>query len=234
MNRLISIVFGAALMSSALAVSAAEIAGNVTLATDYRFRGISQNNGGFSPTIQGGFDLAGDSGLYVGTWASNVNFTEGAIETDAYGGFKGKFSEDLGFDVGVLYYGYPQDGANHDAYTEVYGSLSWKGFKFGVNYSDNYFAGSGKFTYPYVEFGFDPMENVTLSFHYGYNSYDEKQLGLGNEDYYQDWKAAITAKWLSVNWGLAYVDTDLDSNRDCGGNKQLCEATAVFSISKSL
>ena len=162
-------------MGSALTVSAADMAGNVTLATDYRFRGVSQNNGGFSPAIQGGFDLATDVGLYVGTWASNVNFTEGSIETDVYGGFKGTFSEDLGYDVGVLYYGYPQDGATHLAYTEVYGSLSWKGFKFGVNYSDNYFAGSGKFTYPYVEYGTDLMENVSLSLHYGYNSFDEKQ-----------------------------------------------------------
>jgi uncharacterized protein (TIGR02001 family) len=234
MKRLISIVFGAALMSSALVVSAADIAGNVALVTDYRFRGISQNNGGFSPAIQGGFDLATDVGLYVGTWASNVDFTEGAIETDFYGGFKGKFSEDLAYDVGVLYYGYPQDGANHDAYTEVYGSLAWKGFKFGVNYSDNYFAGSGKFTYPYVEYGVDLMENLSLSLHYGYNSYDEKQLGLAGEDYYQDWRAGLTTKWVGVNWSLTYVDTDLDNNRDCYGQKQFCEATAVFGISKSL
>ncbi|HEY6600044.1 MAG TPA: TorF family putative porin [Pseudomonadales bacterium] len=234
MNRLTSIVFGAALMSSALVASAAEIAGNVTLATDYRFRGISQVNGGFSPAIQGGFDLATDAGFYIGTWSSNIKGTEGAIETDIYGGFKGMFSDDLGYDIGVLYYGYPQDGAAHDGYTEVYGSLSWKGAKFGVNYSDNYFAGSGEFLYPYVDFGFDPMENVTLSFHYGYNSFDEKQAGLNNEDYYQDWKAAISTKQLGVNWALAYVDTDLDNNRDCYGNKQLCEATAVFSISKSL
>ncbi|HEY6599625.1 MAG TPA: TorF family putative porin, partial [Pseudomonadales bacterium] len=108
MNRLTSIVFGAALMSSALVASAAEIAGNVTLATDYRFRGISQNNGGFSPAIQGGFDWSSDVGLYIGTWASNVNFSEGAVETDVYGGFKGSFSDELAYDIGILYYGYPQ------------------------------------------------------------------------------------------------------------------------------
>ena len=220
-------------MSSALVASAAEIAGNVTLATDYRFRGISQNNGGFSPAIQGGFDIS-ESGFYLGTWASNVNFTEGSIEVDVYGGYKGTFSEDLAYDVGILYYGYPQDGAAHDGYTEFYGSLSWKGAKAGVNYSDNYFAGSGEFWYPYVEYGFDPMENVTLSFHYGYNSFDEAQAAFNNEDNYSDWKVAISTKQLGVNWGLAYVDTNLDDDNECGGNKQLCEATAVFSISKSL
>ena len=51
---------------------------------------------------------------------------------------------------------------------------------------------------------------------------------------YQDWRAGITTKWVGVNWSLTYVDTNLDDNRDCYGNKQLCEATAVFGISKSL
>lgn len=234
MNRLISIVFGAALMSSALVVSAAEIAGNVALVTDYRFRGISQNNGGFSPAIQGGFDVATDMGLYVGTWASNVNFTEGAVEVDVYGGFKGTFSGDLAYDVGVMYYGYPQDGASHLGYTEFYGSLSFSGAKVGVAYSDNYFAGSGEFWYPYVDYGFDPMENVTLAFHYGYNSFDESQAFLNGGDNYSDWKVGVSTKQLGVTWGLAYVDTDLNSDAQCGGREKFCEATAVFSISKSL
>jgi len=33
---------------------------------------------------------------------------------------------------------------------------------------------------------------------------------------------------------MAYVDTDLDDDQDCYGDKDLCAATAVLSISKSL
>ena len=247
MNRVMSLIFGAALMGSALATSAADIAGNVTLATDYRFRGISQNTGDFSPAIQGGFDLSVDPGFYVGTWASNVNFScqqlgevegctrpGGAIEVDVYGGFKGMVDEEVGYDVGILYYGYPKDGSGDQGYTEFYGSVSVKGIKVGVNYSDNYFAGSGKFYYPYIEYGFDPIENVTLSAHLGYNSFDEDQPGLNGDKNYTDWKIQISTKQLGVNWGLAYVDTNLDDDEHCFGNKTLCAATAVFSISKSL
>ena len=43
---------------------------NVALTTDYRFRGISQSGG--DPALQGGFDVAHDSGFYVGTWASSI------------------------------------------------------------------------------------------------------------------------------------------------------------------
>jgi uncharacterized protein (TIGR02001 family) len=76
---LIAIVAALALGASVSAMAQVEIAGNVTLASDYRFRGISQLEGEFSPAIQGGFDLNVDNGLYAGVWASNVNFTGGAI-----------------------------------------------------------------------------------------------------------------------------------------------------------
>jgi hypothetical protein len=36
-----------------------------------------------------------------------------------------------------------------------------------------------------------------------------------------------------VVWGLAYVDTDLDDDKDCSGDKDLCAATAVLSISEA-
>jgi uncharacterized protein (TIGR02001 family) len=237
MNKVMRVLFGAAVLGSAISSNAAEIAGNVTLATDYRFRGISQGDGEFSPAIQGGFDISFEPGFYIGTWASNVNFTNAAIETDVYGGFKGKINEDVGYDVGVLYYGYPKDN-NNDVdlgYTEVYGSISFKGAKVGLNYSGDYFAESGDFYYLYADYGFDPIENVTLGFHVGYNSFDEKQAGLNDDDNYTDWKIAVSTKQLGVVWSLAYVDTNLgDNDGVCGNDGKLCDATAVFSISKSL
>jgi uncharacterized protein (TIGR02001 family) len=94
-KRQMSLLFGVALLGSTVAASAADVAGNVALVSDYQLRGISQNDGGFSPAIQGGFDWSSELGFYVGTWASNVNFSEGSIETDVYGGYKGMI---VGFD----------------------------------------------------------------------------------------------------------------------------------------
>jgi uncharacterized protein (TIGR02001 family) len=242
MSKLITAFLAAALLGGTASVSAGDIAGNVTLATDYRFRGISQNHGKFSPAIQGGFDWSSEMGFYVGTWASNVNFTEAAIETDVYGGYKGKFNEDVAYDVGVLYYGYPQDGSQHLAYTEVYTSVSFHGAKIGVNYSDNYFAGSGEFFYPYINYGIDLFEGITLNAHYGYNSFENDQdgnpdggpLSLDGKDEYSDWSIGLSTTYLGVTWALTYVDTDLDDSSECFGDEDLCAATAVFSISKSL
>ena len=50
-----------ALLATTSTAALAEISGNVSLTTDYRFRGISQTDN--DPAIQGGFDWASDSGL---------------------------------------------------------------------------------------------------------------------------------------------------------------------------
>ena len=83
-------------------------AGNVGLFSDYRFRGISQTYK--QPALQGGFDYAHSSGIYLGTWGSNVSnnlYPNGNLEWDFYGGYKFEPVKDLGLDVGLIYYYYP-------------------------------------------------------------------------------------------------------------------------------
>src|ERR1035437_8473000 len=53
------------------AAPASPLTGNMTIATDYIFRGLTQTKG--KPAIQGGFDYAHPSGFYVGTWLSNIS-----------------------------------------------------------------------------------------------------------------------------------------------------------------
>ena len=126
----------------AAAASPHTFTGNVGLYSDYRFRGISQTF--LKPALQGGFDYAHSSGFYAGTWASNVyagtnaagagvNYNNGNMEWDFYGGYKWETKSGVGFDVGVLHYYYP--GANYanaarTKYdnTELYGAVSYKWF----------------------------------------------------------------------------------------------------------
>jgi hypothetical protein len=109
--------------------------GNATLVSDYRFRGISQT---FKlPAVQAGFDYAHSSGVYLGTWASNVSnnvYANGAgLEWDLYGGYKFEVAKDITADIGLLYYWYPGakfNTAGQDKYnnTELYGALSYGNF----------------------------------------------------------------------------------------------------------
>ena len=53
----------------------ASVSANVSFATDYIWRGMTQTDG---PAMSGGFDYSAESGFYAGIWGSNVNFNDGA------------------------------------------------------------------------------------------------------------------------------------------------------------
>jgi uncharacterized protein (TIGR02001 family) len=104
------------------------ITANVTLASQYRYRGISQSNS--LPAIQGGFDYAHESGFYIGSWNSSISWisdgytgnpaVSAPIEMDIYGGYKTEVSEGLLLDVGLLEYYYPTKGlTGANTYTGV-------------------------------------------------------------------------------------------------------------------
>jgi uncharacterized protein (TIGR02001 family) len=112
-----SIVLATAVASVlASGVAAAELSGNAAITSNYIWRGITQTNDGAAG--QGGIDWGHDSGLYVGTWVSNVAFPDvnpdpgdeptlgKGYEMDVYAGFGGEVGG-FGYDLGVISYQYP-------------------------------------------------------------------------------------------------------------------------------
>jgi len=102
------------------APAAPAVTGSFGFTSDYVFNGISQSYR--SPALQGGFDYAHASGLYVGTWASNISgnqYTNASMEWDVYGGYKGKVGADLAYDVGLMTVTYP-GGKTADPTTAAY------------------------------------------------------------------------------------------------------------------
>ena len=65
------------------------ISGTIGLVSDYRFRGVSQTDEEMA--VQGGISATHESGVYVGTWASNLagwgTFGGSNMELDLYGGY---------------------------------------------------------------------------------------------------------------------------------------------------
>lgn len=102
----------------------------LTAASDYLFDGVSQTDGG--PALQGSLDYAFDNGIYVGTWASNVDYPDSppekfeGTEQDYYGGYYGSLSEGFDFDVGVARYTYHAFPESSD-YTEWYAGVVIQG-----------------------------------------------------------------------------------------------------------
>jgi uncharacterized protein (TIGR02001 family) len=146
-NKLLNTLILAALSAPGLALaedapaSANTFTSNVGLTSDYTFRGISQNMR--SLAVQGGFDYAHASGMYAGTWASNVSgnqYNNASLEWDLYGGYNGKVNDDLAYNAGVVSVIYPNantafdgSGKNYDT-TEV----QFGGTYLGVNVAYHY------------------------------------------------------------------------------------------------
>lgn len=109
-----SIVLATAVASVlASGMAAAQLSANAAITSNYIWRGVSQTLD--QAAGQGGIDWSDDSGLYIGTWVSNVDFSgdygdgyeDGTgYEMDVYAGFSGE-AGGLGYDLGVITYQYP-------------------------------------------------------------------------------------------------------------------------------
>ena len=93
-------------------IAAADLSANAGVFSNYIWRGVTQTND--AAAGQGGIDWGTDSGLYAGTWVSNV---VGGYEMDVYAGFAGEAGS-IGYDLGVITYQYPV--SPNINFTEVY------------------------------------------------------------------------------------------------------------------
>lgn len=100
------------------------VSGSVGLVSDYRFRGVSQSDQNLA--VQGGLTIAHESGLYIGTWGSNLagwgTFGGANMELDLIAGFKKTFGAAT-VDVGATWYMYPSGFDNTD-FIEPYVKVS--------------------------------------------------------------------------------------------------------------
>lgn len=217
---------GALAIGLAPAASAQEFSGNVTLVSDYSFRGQSQT--GRDAAIQGGFDLGFDSGFYIGTWASNVNFgpySDGAdptytsMELDLYAGFSGEMGEGSTWDVSIIRFEYPNEGVAD--YIELALAFSFGDLSVGANYSPEYLGeGGDTFLYPYVGYSFGLGENATLDVSVG--------QGIGDTGDHLDYSITLGVPVAGLDFGIGVVGTNID---DSGPGD---EGRLILSLSKSL
>lgn len=200
--------------------SAVEVSGNVAIVSDYRFRGVSLSGG--DPAIQGGIDIAHESGFYIGTWGSSIDDggTDllGDMELDIYGGWSGEVSDGVTVDVGLLYYMYPTEGLGADTdYFEPYASV---GFTLGpaeatvgAAYAFEQDAlGGNDNLYLYTDFGVGiPNTPISLSAHLGYTDGQlaPPLLAGTTDDSGLDWSLGASATVLGgLDLGVSYVGVE--------------------------
>jgi len=210
---------------------------NLGLYSQYIFRGLTQTAG--EPAVQAGADYSHESGFYLGTWGSNVSWTQAnsdaakikqdnSLELDVYGGYKAEIGDTgISYDVGALQYIYPGKkvgGAQDPDTTEVYGALSWNGLTF----KDSYVVSTGAFgvddgrgsnyadlsyVYAFADTGYSLLAHVGYQYFDGTASF-LKGTGKDNDDQfsYTDWKLGVNKAFDNgVNVGGYYTGTDTDS-----------------------
>lgn len=206
---------------------------NVGLFSDYLFRGISFSDD--KPAIQGGFDYAHSSGLYLGTWASNLSIDEETnIEIDVYGGFANEFGESgIGYDVGVVRYLYPGAENDQDAdYNEYYGGLSYSYFSATVFYTDDWGNTGEDEIYYKLGFDYDLPYGLALSAHYGYTDSDRNDGDPSKSDSYSDYGIGLTKGFAGLDWSVGYYGTDSDGE-DFAAAESNADDRFLVSVSSS-
>ena len=224
---------------------------NVTLASEYVFRGVSQT--AENPAVQGGFDLS-ISWFYIGVWASNLDFGGAGtgdpdidvanIEMDWYAGINKSFNG-VDMTAGVIYYTYP--GAyDPDAeldFVEITAGVSGKLFNavdagLTVYYTPEYTGETGKVwtiegNFEVALWDMGPVSTSlsgTLGSSIGDSQAFRDDFGNGDDSYLY-WNVGLAFGYGIFTLDLRYWDTDISgSERFCDGSTLQCDERFVASL----
>lgn len=187
------------------------VTGSVGVTSEYRLRGISQTDS--QPALQGGLTVAHESGVYVGTWGSNLGgygtFGGSNVELDLIAGASKTFGA-VTLDAGGVYYVYP--GTSGHDFAELYGSASGKlgpvNAKLGAYWTPEQDNIGGHNIWVYSDLGL-PIEGtpVTLKGHVGYSS-GTSAYTHGKDVFDYGIGADFALGKLTLN--VSYIGTDLD------------------------
>jgi len=119
-HRLLLVSLG--LLAAIPGVAAAEepvFGGSIAVTSDYTFRGVSQTLG--DPALQGSVNLDLPAGFYAWAWGSNVDFVpdgepddNARSEIDLALGYAGEIGDDLGIEIELIRYVFPNTNAGVD------------------------------------------------------------------------------------------------------------------------
>jgi uncharacterized protein (TIGR02001 family) len=215
------------------------VSGSATIASDYRFRGVSQTDKELA--VQAGVTLSHESGVYAGVWGSNLSgwgtFLGCNCELDIFGGFKFPIAEGATLDIGATWYMYPgglDDTDFIEPYVKLSGTLGPATLTGAVFYAPQQEAlGRVYYTGAAAAAGLPddpgdkedniylsgdavvgiPNSPVSLRAHLGYS---DGNSGLGPNGTsiaptgsYLDWNLGADLTWKGLTLGVSYIDTDI-------------------------
>jgi uncharacterized protein (TIGR02001 family) len=251
MKRCLTLSSAAVLLFASLTISAtaadapqSTLTGSVAVVNDYLFRGLSQTNQ--KPSLQTGIEYDHASGWYIGAWCSNISWLSdtstsaaplsSSLEVDLYTGYRGSFSSDWTYDVGLYEYYYPGDypaGFTRPYTTEGYLSLAYKtlSLKYSHTFTNLFgFPGSKNSGYLDLSWNYEFSPGWTLNTHVGHQDVANTP-GFS----YSDWKLGVTRAFdHGYSVALGYYDTNATRGDYTNAYGHfLGRATGILTLSKS-
>lgn len=223
-----------------MARSALTVTGGVTLASQYRFRGISLSDE--QVALQGTINLSHESGFYAGVWGSSLDgFGElggSNLELDLYAGYRRQIADGVTVDAGLLYYAYPGSSGGDFEFFEPYANVSVRQGpvtgKVGIAWApsqDGIGNNSNRYLYTDLSLAI-PRTPVTLTGHLG-NSHGQTTLTPSGD--YVDWSLGANVAWRNLSLGVAYVDTNLSATEAVSGGvtREIVDGAVVATLTAS-
>ena len=223
-----------ACVSAQAAGTPSSFTGNVTVASQYVYRGLANSSG--NPAVQAGFKYSHPDGFYAGVFGSNSSWipdgyapgSSHSLETDLYLGWQFSVAHATGIDVGVLHYAFPGHappqgyaaGTTSPDTDEVYMGVSWRWVSLKYSYAlDDAFGTSASRGSDYLDLTVTaPLgdSGFSLSAHAGRQRFRGTNAplwpaatGCTNRCLsYTDFSLGLTRTWFGADFGVAFTHTN--------------------------
>ncbi|MBL8644338.1 MAG: hypothetical protein JNK21_10435 [Rhodospirillaceae bacterium] len=198
---------------------------NLAFTSQWVDRGLTQTNAHATP--QGGLRLDHESGFYVDSWATGVDFGDGTdAEVDLGFGYAQELDNGFSYDLSFYYYLFPgaPKGSKADFWEVIpsvgydFGPVAWTAAAFLTTRNGG---DTGESVYLTTGFSVPLTEEFSIDANVGRSELDPR----GGDDYW-DWNAGATyaTPWFDVD--ARYHDA---GNIACGGK---CKGRFAVTISR--
>jgi len=190
---------------------ASPVSWEISAVSDYLFRGASQTSE--KAAVQGSLTWTSASGLYVGSFASNVDFGEDGpdVEVDYFVGYGFDASESVNIDVVLNRYTYP--GASEMAYNELLTTATIaENWALSIGYTNDVWGSDTTGWYYGLSHDVALPNEFTLSANVGRSVFADSDVAKDCTD----WGLAISRSFGMADVSLGYYGVDHPGHENFG------------------
>jgi len=179
----------------------AQISGNLSVVSDYRYRGMSLSQGNPEEQLSVGYDHP--DGWYAGGLISGVDlYAVQSAQLITYGGYAGKIQSGWSWEGGISHTLFNR--LHSFDYSEAYAGLGSESINVRLYYSPSYFNELSRTVYGELNANVALHDNLQLLFHGGILDQINSNMN-GDSSTRFDYRVGLNARYNDWNGQLAWV-----------------------------